>query len=215
MSESPLHKIRKDYARASLDVGDVSNDPIAELSKWMSEAIAAQVLEPTAMTLATADKQGVPSARIVLCKDINASGITFFTNYESQKGKELLDNPRAALVFFWKELERQVRVTGTVTKVTHAESEAYFRTRPLGSRIGAWASAQSEPVPSRAELTARFETLEKKYANGNPPLPDFWGGYRLTPDMIELWQGRPSRMHDRLQYTRTDSGPWTLVRLCP
>jgi len=215
MSESPLHKIRNDYARASLDVGDVSNDPIAELSKWMSEAIAAQVLEPTAMTLATADKQGVPSARIVLCKDINASGITFFTNYESQKGKELLDNPRAALVFFWKELERQVRVTGTVTKVTHAESEAYFRTRPLGSRIGAWASAQSEPVPSRAELTARFETLEKKYANGSPPLPDFWGGYRLTPDMIELWQGRPSRMHDRLQYTRTDSGPWTLVRLCP
>lgn len=214
MTESPLHKIRQDYARASLDVGDVSPDPISELARWMNEAIAADVLEPTAMTLATADGDGVPSARIVLCKGIDESGLTFFTNYESQKGRELLANPRAALVFFWKELERQVRVTGVVSKVPRAESEAYYRTRPLGSRIGAWASAQSEPVASRAELTNRFAAAEAKYAESEPPLPAFWGGYRLVPDMIELWQGRPSRMHDRLQYTRVGSG-WTLTRLCP
>ena len=214
MSDSPLQKIRLDYARASLDVADVSADPLAQLARWMDEAIAAAVPEPTAMTLATASADGVPSARIVLCKGIEQGGLTFFTNYESHKGRELLQNPRAALVFLWKELERQVRVTGVVQRVPRAESEAYYRTRPRGSRIGAWASAQSEPVPSRAALESRFADVEARYANEEPPLPDFWGGYRLTPDMIELWQGRPSRLHDRLQYTRTRGG-WTLARLCP
>lgn len=214
MSDSPLHQIRLDYARASLDVTDVSPDPIVELTRWMDEAIAANVLEPTAMTLATVDSGGAPSARIVLCKGIDEAGLTFFTNYESHKGRELLSNPRAALVFLWKELERQARVSGTTHRVSREESEAYYRTRPVGSRIGAWASAQSSPVASRAELSARFAEAEAKYAAAEPPLPSFWGGYRLVPDMIELWQGRPSRMHDRLQYTRTGA-TWTLVRLCP
>ncbi len=214
MSDSPLQKIRLDYARASLDVADVSADPIAQLTRWMNEAIAADVPEPTAMTLATASKDGVPSARIVLCKGIDGSGLTFFTNYESHKGRELLANPRGALVFFWKELERQVRITGTTERVSRDESEAYYRTRPMGNRIGAWASAQSEPVASRAELESRFAKTEARYAAADPPLPDFWGGYRLRPDMIELWQGRQSRLHDRLQYTRNGQ-TWTLTRLCP
>ena len=214
MGDSPLHKIRLDYARASLDVGDVAPDPITQLTRWMNEAIAADVPEPTAMTLATASKDGVPSARIVLCKGIDDRGLTFFTNYESHKGRELLANPRGALVFFWKELERQVRVTGTTERVSREESEAYYRTRPLGNRIGAWASAQSEPVASRAELESRFAAAEAKYATSEPPLPEFWGGYLLSPDMIELWQGRPSRLHDRLRYTR-NAGAWSLTRLCP
>jgi pyridoxamine 5'-phosphate oxidase len=217
MTDSPLHKIRLDYALASLDVTDVSQDPIAELSRWMNEAIKAEVPEPTAMTLATASRDGAPSARIVLCKSIAPEGITFFTNYESHKGRELAQNPRAALVFFWKELERQVRVSGIVSRITRDESEAYFKSRPLGSRIGAWASAQSEPVESRAVLEQRFSAAESKYTGTEPPLPEYWGGYRLAPESVELWQGRQSRMHDRLHYARNAGKPggWTLTRLCP
>ena len=214
MSESPLQKIRLDYARASLDVTDVSSDPIVELTRWMNEAIAAETAEPTAMTLATATRDGMPSARIVLCKGISADGITFFTNYESEKGRALAENPHAALVFFWSELERQVRVTGVVSKVSQAESDAYYRTRPMGSRVGSWASAQSRPVGARKELEERFAEADARYATHEPPLPPYWGGYLLVPDSMELWQGRPSRMHDRLHYTRDDAG-WKITRLCP
>jgi pyridoxamine 5'-phosphate oxidase len=205
--------LRKDYALKTLEEKDAAPDPMQFFGLWMVEAIHAQVPEPTAMSLATVDARGRPASRIVLLKGVDKRGFVFYTNYESRKGRELEARPAAALTFLWKELERQVRVEGTVERVTQAESEAYFATRPLGSRIGAWASPQSQPIESRAWLEQRWEAFGVQHGE-NPPLPPNWGGYRVLPDHLEFWQGRRSRLHDRIAYTLQD-GAWKVVRLAP
>ena len=208
-----LAQLRNEYALKTLDEGHVDRDPMKQFGVWMVEAIHAQVPEPTAMTLATADARGRPSARIVLLKGMDPRGFVFYTNYDSRKGRELAANPQAALTFMWKELERQVRIEGKVEKVTAEESQAYYVTRPLGSRIGAWASPQSEVIENRAWLEKRWEALSKEYGE-NPSLPPHWGGYRVMPEHLEFWQGRRSRLHDRIVYARDGSG-WKLSRLAP
>jgi pyridoxamine 5'-phosphate oxidase len=208
-----LAQLRNDYSLKTLDESHVDRDPMKQFGVWMVEAIHAQVPEPTAMTLATADAKGRPSARIVLLKGMDGGGFVFYTNYNSRKGRELAANPRAALTFMWKELERQVRIEGNVEKVTADESRAYYATRPLGSRIGAWASPQSEAIENRAWLEKRWEALSKEYGE-TPQLPPHWGGYRVIPDYLEFWQGRRSRLHDRIVYAREASG-WKLSRLAP
>ena len=205
--------IRKDYALRRLDENDVDPDPFRQFHAWLAEALEAKIPEPTAMTLATVDEEGSPSARIMLLKALDERGFVFYTNYESRKGHELAARPRAALTFFWKELQRQVRIEGRVEKVSAAESDEYFAIRPLGSRIGAWACTQSAVIASRPWLEARVKAAEAQYGD-NPPRPPHWGGYRVLPDWLEFWQGRQSRLHDRLAYTREASG-WKLERLSP
>jgi pyridoxamine 5'-phosphate oxidase len=206
--------LRVDYGRGRLDEADVLADPVQQFGRWFDEARAANVPEPNAMTLATVDASGAPSARVVLLKSFDARGFSFYTNYDSRKGRELAGNPRAALCFFWQPLERQVRVEGAVERVGREESEAYFQSRPRQAQIGAWVSQQSSPITSRAELERIEAELQRRFADGAVPLPDYWGGYRLAPTAIEFWQGRASRLHDRLLYTRTDGG-WALRRLSP
>lgn len=208
-----LAQLRKDYALKTLEERDAASDPMQFFGLWMVEAIHAQVPEPTAMNLATVDERGRPAARIVLLKGVDKRGFVFFTNYGSRKGRELAARPVAALTFLWKELERQVRVEGTVEKVTEEESRAYFATRPLGSRIGAWASPQSEVIEDRAWLERRWEELTLKYGD-DPPLPPHWGGYRVLPEYLEFWQGRRSRLHDRIAYA-LEGGAWKVSRLAP
>ena len=208
-----LAHLRNEYALKTLDEREVDRDPLKQFGVWMVEAIHAKVPEPTAMTLATVDAKGRPSARIVLLKGVDPRGFVFFTNYQSRKGRELGENPNAATTFLWKELERQVRIEGRTEKVTQEESHAYFKTRPLGSRIGAWASPQSDVIESRIWLENRWEQLGKQHGE-DPPLPPHWGGYRLMPDYLEFWQGRQSRLHDRVAYTRGRQR-WTITRLAP
>ena len=207
--------LRTDYTRGQLDEADVSPDPIEQFARWFNDARAAKVPEANAMTLATVDASGAPSARIVLLKGADARGFAFYTNYDSRKGRELAANPRAALCFFWQPLERQVRIEGTVEKVGRAESEDYFKGRPRQSQIGAWVSQQSSPITSRAELERIEAELQKRFDGGPVPLPDYWGGYRVVPTAVEFWQGRPSRLHDRLLYTPSEAGGWTIRRLSP
>jgi pyridoxamine 5'-phosphate oxidase len=212
---SSLADLRKNYSLGSLDAGDVDRNPIRQFDTWFAQALDAQLPEPNTMTLATVDSRGRPSARIVLIKGVDERGFVFFTNYESRKGRELAHNPFASLLFYWIELERQVRIEGTVVKTSAEESDKYFHSRPLGSRIGAWASEQSQVIESRAVLETREKEVSAQYGE-HPPRPPHWGGYRLIPDTIEFWQGRPSRLHDRLRYTRTsDNGDWQIARLSP
>jgi pyridoxamine 5'-phosphate oxidase len=208
-----LAQLRTEYALHTLDEGGVDRDPVKQFGVWMAEAVHVQLPEPTAMTLATVDERSRPSARIVLLKGVDAGGFVFYTNYASRKGRDLAANPAAALTFMWKELERQVRIEGVVTKVAPAESQEYYDMRPLGSRIGAWASPQSDVIADRAWLERRWEELGREYGE-HPPRPPHWGGYRLKPDYLEFWQGRQSRLHDRIAYTRTGN-EWKIARLAP
>ena len=209
-----IANIRREWSSRKLDESNVSSNPFGQFSEWMREAIDADILDPNAMTLATADKSGVPSARIVLLKSIDEKGLVFYTNYESKKAKDLLENPRASVVLFWKELERQIRVIGTVEKISQKESEEYFTTRPYESQIGAWASKQSSELKGRESLEKKFVEIKSKYPEGKVPLPDFWGGFRIIPEQFEFWQGRPSRLHDRIAYIK-EKVKWKIVRLAP
>jgi pyridoxamine 5'-phosphate oxidase len=207
--------IRREYSRARLDEADLSHDPLVEFSRWFAEAQAAQLPDPNAMTLATASANGAPSARIVLLKAFDERGFVFFTDYRSRKGAELEANPRAALVLYWGELDRQVRITGRVSRTSQEDSARYFSSRPLGSRLGAWASHQSLVIPGRAALEADLREVEARFGEGDIPLPEHWGGYRVAPETIEFWQGRESRLHDRMRYSRESGGSWKVERLSP
>ena len=208
-----LASLRNEYALKTLDEGDVDRDPLKQFGVWMVEAIHAQVPEPTAMSLSTVGADGRPAWRIVLLKGLDPKGFVFFTNYESRKGHDLAAHPVAALTFLWKELERQVRIEGAVEKVSADESSAYYTTRPLGSRIGAWASPQSQAIENRLWLEKRWEELGKQHGE-NPPRPGHWGGYRVLPEYLEFWQGRRSRLHDRIVYSRLGNA-WQIERLAP
>ena len=214
MTSLDLAALRQDYALSSLTEESVDPNPIRQFERWFADAAAAQVPEPNAMTLATATRDGVPSARIVLLKGVDDRGFVFYTDYRSRKGVELTENPLAALTFLWKEIERQVRITGTVQHVAHEESEAYYRSRPLGSRYGAWASTQSSVLADRDALMTSLASAESRFPDGDPPLPPHWGGYRVAPTEVEFWQGRPSRLHDRLR-SRLDGATWRIERLSP
>lgn len=209
-----IAELRREYTRAGLSESDLAPDPIAQFQRWFDAVVEAGVPEPNAMVVATADATGRPSARTVLLKGVDPRGFAFYTNLESRKGRELAHNPRAALVFRWDALERQVLVGGGVTRVTDAEADAYFASRPRGSRIGAWVSAQSTVLAGREQLDARRDELEARFGDGDVPRPAFWGGYRVAPDEVEFWQGRPDRLHDRLRYRRAD-GAWVIERLSP
>ena len=214
--ELDIARLRKEYTLQGLHRKDLVPDPIQQFRKWFEESVRlAGDREPNAMTLATADPQGRPAARIVLLKGFDERGFVFFTNYESRKGRDLAENPRAALNFHWPWLERQIQIEGNVARVPHDESQDYFDKRPLKSRVSAIISPQSSAVPSRAELERRFDEVSAQYANSNPPVPEFWGGFRVAPERIEFWQGRENRLHDRFLYTLTVDSTWRIERLGP
>jgi pyridoxamine 5'-phosphate oxidase len=209
-----LTDLRREYTLAGLRRTDLDPDPIAQFQKWFTQAMQAEIVEPNAMTLATVSAEGQPSTRIVLLKGVDQRGFSFFTNYESRKGRELAGNPKAALTFFWGGLERQVSVCGSVEKLPRAESEAYFAVRPLGSQRGAWVSKQSRLVENREFLEKRLAEVEKQYGT-KVPTPPYWGGYVLNPTSVEFWQGRPNRLHDRFLYRKSGSQVWSIERLSP
>ena len=206
--------LRREYQQHVLDEANVDADPIAQFTKWFDEAVAAQAYEPNAMCLATSTADAYPSARMVLLKGVDARGFVFYTDYRSRKGRELSENPHAALCFHWQELERQVRITGPVQRVSREESAAYFASRPLPSRMGAWTSHQSSEIESRAILERELASVQARFSSGDVPLPEHWGGFRVLPDEIEFWQGRASRLHDRIRFRR-ENGEWVRSRLSP
>ncbi len=210
-----IAEYRREYCRAGLAESDLAADPIDQFQKWFQEAVAAQIIEPNAMVLATATTNGLPSTRVVLLKCFDRSGFAFFTNYESRKGRELSENPNASVTFPWMALERQVIVSGVTSKVSREQSADYFKQRPRGSRLSAWVSTQSKIIPGRKFLEDRLRELEAKYPGEEVPLPPYWGGYLLRPNEIEFWQGRPNRLHDRLRYTRETDSSWRIERLSP
>jgi pyridoxamine 5'-phosphate oxidase len=209
-----VDRLRQEYTRAGLEESDAASDPIEQFRSWFDEALAANLHEPNAMTVATATPDGHPSARIVLLKGFDERGFVFYTSYEGRKSVEIEANPRCALVFYWGELERQVRVEGRVSRIPEEESDEYFGSRPRGSQLGAWASEQSRPVEGRDALEERLRNLETEYEGRELPRPPFWGGYRVEPEVIEFWQGRENRLHDRLVYRRS-GGSWMRERLQP
>jgi pyridoxamine 5'-phosphate oxidase len=210
-----IANLRKEYTLAGLRRIELETDPMVQFQKWFQQALAANLAEPNAMVLATADREGRPSARVMLLKAVDERGFTFFTNYESHKGRELAENPHAALTFFWPDLERQVRITGTVEKVSREESAAYFAQRPKGSRLAAWVSCQSQSIADQTVLEKKLEELTVKYPGEEVPVPPYWGGYLLAPATVEFWQGRPNRLHDRFQYRRQPDNRWAIERLSP
>ncbi|HNC22601.1 MAG TPA: pyridoxamine 5'-phosphate oxidase [Opitutaceae bacterium] len=210
-----LADLRKEYSLAGLTEKDLARDPFRQFEKWFQEAEASKLVEPNAMVLSTAARDGRPSGRTVLLKNVDGRGFVFYTNYESRKGRELDGNPRASLVFPWFAFERQVIVEGTVTKVTREESEAYFHSRPLASQLAAWASSQSSILPNRKAIEEAMKDVERKYAGQVVPLPPYWGGFRVIPETVEFWQGRRNRLHDRLRYRRAADGSWSVERLAP
>jgi pyridoxamine 5'-phosphate oxidase len=207
-----ISDLRRDYTQRGLSEDEAASDPFIQFRIWFDQAVVAQVPEPNAMTLATIGAEGQPSARVVLLKDFDERGFVFYTNYQSRKAADLLAHPRAALVFFWPDLERQIRVEGSVTKASSEESDTYFNSRPLGSRIGAWASPQSQVIASRDVLDQRYRQLQEQYGSGEVPRPPHWGGFRVVPNMFEFWQGRTSRLHDRLRYCWNQNA-WARERL--
>lgn len=213
--DKSIADLRKDYILQSLSENEVDPNPFVQFKQWFDQVLEAQLTEPNAMTVATATPNGKPSARMVLLKDFDDRGFVFFTNYNSQKGHILAENPQASLVFWWAELERQVRINGRVEKVSDFESDRYFALRPLNSRLGAWASNQSQVIESREVLERRLQELQTKYQNQEILRPPHWGGFRVIPTEIEFWQGRSSRLHDRLLYTLLDDGSWKIQRLSP
>jgi len=214
MEEQILANLRIEYKKGSLDEKDVDKNPFEQFHKWFKEAIASEIPEVNAMALATASKQGRPSVRTVLLKQYDDKGFVFFTNYSSAKAKNISENPQAALLFFWEPLERQIKIVGSAEKISPAESYEYFRTRPIDSQLGAWASQQSSEISARALLEKAFGEMMEKFKNGQIPLPPFWGGYRVIPDEFEFWQGRPNRLHDRVSYKKQNGG-WKISRLSP
>lgn len=211
---SAIANLRQDYKLHALLEADANPDPIVQFQTWFDESVAAQLPEPNAMTIATATPEGIPSARVVLLKGFDDRGFVFFTNYDSHKGQELQANPHAAIVFLWTELERQVRIQGTVERISAAESDNYYYSRPAGSRLGAWASEQSQVIADRTVLETRLEQLQTEYPDGDIARPSHWGGFRVMPTLIEFWQGRSSRLHDRLRYQKVGEN-WTIDRLSP
>lgn len=213
ITRQELQNLRKQYTKSSLTTSSVHPEPLTQFEKWFNEMLKSGFYEPSAMTLATSSSAGKPTARVVLLKGFDAGGFVFYTNYKSRKGRDIEENPFGCLLFYWDKLERQIRIEGAIEKVTRAESEAYFRSRPYKSRLGAWASKQSSVIPERSEIVKEFLKYMVKFRR-DVPLPPVWGGYRLIPDSFEFWQGRPNRLHDRIRYTRQKKG-WKIERLAP